>query len=166
MKKLAQILLAIGFTAFTLQCAAPFVLVVQKQIAIAFAAERLEHANLQILHIPAHQLVWQHQHTEAKINNSLFDVKSYKIKNGIAILKGIFDTQEAAIEQQVKKLNEQQEQHQKQIAKKLQCNIFFDKPTLLTQNFGFVEILPQKYYLYNVKLRHRYTKPLPMPPWC
>ncbi len=59
--------------------------------------EKLEHAELETLSIPVSELKWYKKNKEIIVNHQLFDVKSIRINNGVAEIKGLFDVKEHAI---------------------------------------------------------------------
>lgn len=63
--------------------------------------EKLEEEKLQTVLVPAQELNWVKKNKEVRIADELFDVKEWKIEDGIAILKGLYDYEERMIEKQL-----------------------------------------------------------------
>jgi hypothetical protein len=62
------------------------------------ARERMEESALQTITVNAHEIVWEKKGKELRIGRHLFDVKTFEsTSNGIKA-KGVWDHQEAAIE--------------------------------------------------------------------
>lgn len=70
--------------------------------------ERLEREHLQTVSVPQESLRWAKAGKEIWVNNHLFDVKSYRLENGIYTFRGLFDEDETLIVKQVRKQDQQQ----------------------------------------------------------
>ncbi len=94
-----------NITAFTLLLlvASPLLVsvgyILQKQYVQHQMKEQLEKANLQTLLLQPDQLHWAKAGKEIWVNNQLFDVKEIQLTNKGYLIKGLFDTQETAINQ-------------------------------------------------------------------
>jgi hypothetical protein len=73
--------------------------------------EKMELAMLTTLHIPVAKLHWEKPGKELKIGETLFDVKQLEIKEGIAVVKGLYDDQEKELHRWAE---QQTGKHQKQ----------------------------------------------------
>jgi len=63
--------------------------------------ERLEQWNLQEVIIAKKAVRWKEKGREIIINNELFDVESYHMKNDSIVFKGLFDKKETLINKNV-----------------------------------------------------------------
>jgi hypothetical protein len=80
------------------------VLIQVKQLQLKRQArERLEKQSLQKIMLAKNDFHWVEGKKEISINGNLFDVKSFRIENGIYYFTGLFDTKETFI---VNRINE------------------------------------------------------------
>lgn len=93
--------------------------------------ERLENTFLQIIQIKKADLVWIKQGKEIKVGNHLFDVKSIKEKDGVCEIKGLYDTDEDLLHEQLNKTQRNTEQQSQQLI----IDFFFQLYTSLTTCF-------------------------------
>jgi hypothetical protein len=70
---------------------------IQQHVVQQEMLERLERAELETLSIPVASLIWYKKNKEILVNNQLFDVKSIRVVDGIAEIRGLFDIKENAI---------------------------------------------------------------------
>jgi hypothetical protein len=72
------------------------ILAVQRGMQYKLGAE-----SLHTLSIPLNRVVWVKPGKELRINNHLFDVKSMRIENNMAVFSGLFDEEEKALYEQL-----------------------------------------------------------------
>jgi len=82
---------------------AAFFLVQQSRIRWEMK-NNLKQQHLQTIILPVNQVQWIEEGEELLVGNELFDVKSLVIKDGKAILTGLFDKQEEALYRQLDNL--------------------------------------------------------------
>jgi len=92
--------------------AAPFVLQLRIILVESDAEERLERNHLEVLHIPAKNILWTKQGKEIIINNRLFDVKEFSRNTKEIVVTGIYDEVETTLEKQMTGLWQQQQSKQ------------------------------------------------------
>lgn len=57
---------------------------------------KLEHQQLQQITVPASEVIWMDKH-EIWINESMFDIQSFKLENGVYTFVGLYDDDETEI---------------------------------------------------------------------
>ena len=70
---------------------------VKQQIIRHEMKEKLEKEFLQTIVVPKKEVTWVKYNKEIKIEDNLFDVKSFSEKNGLCFFIGLFDAEETAL---------------------------------------------------------------------
>lgn len=105
MKKIVAFLMIVLISATTL---VSICLQMSKQVVKIMAAEKLEKTNLIKVRVDKNKIDWVEKDQELRINNALFDVKSYTtLASGDIICTGIYDSAEDAIITSTAKLFDQ-----------------------------------------------------------
>jgi hypothetical protein len=65
--------------------------------------EELEHRHLHIITLQAEEVQWVKQGKEIWVQDKMFDIKSFREKNGQVTFTGLFDEEETALNKQVEK---------------------------------------------------------------
>src|SRR4029079_3045522 len=112
MRKIKNILFLLLFAVMLVPVAAPFVLQFRIILVESDAEERLERNHLEVLHIPAKNILWTKQGKEIIINNRLFDVKEFSRNTKEIVVTGIYDEVETTLEKQMTGLWQQQQSKQ------------------------------------------------------
>ena len=112
MGAIKNILFLLLFVVMLVPVAAPFVLQLRIILIESDAAERLERNHLEVLHIPAKNILWTKQGKEIIINNRLFDVKEFSRNTKEIVVTGIYDEVETTLEKQMTGLWQQQQSKQ------------------------------------------------------
>ena len=73
----------------------------QKNVVQQAMKKKLKHQQLVTIEIPVHKICWYIPGKEILVNGSLFDVESIVYNNGIALIKGLYDTQEKELDKQL-----------------------------------------------------------------
>jgi hypothetical protein len=91
--------LVIGFTPvfFTI------FFLIKQQVIRHEMKERLEKEMLHTIVVPKEEVAWFKYNKEIRVGDHLFDVKSYSEKNGMVYFIGLFDTEETALNDLMKK---------------------------------------------------------------
>jgi hypothetical protein len=97
---------------------------------------KLKNQPLQTIILPENAVVWMDKH-EIWVNNSMFDIHSKKLENGIYTFIGLYDDDETELVMQQQGTTEQEKEQNKLLTQFFKClhNIFY--------------ILPED---YNIKL--------------
>lgn len=87
--------------------------------------EKLEKENLQTITIAEDKVVWMDKH-EIWINNSMFDIHSKILKNGVYTFTGLYDEKETLLVEKHKRSTEKNNNENKLISQLFKCmqNIF------------------------------------------
>ena len=80
---------------------------VRQQIVQHKMREALEQQSLDTLNISLDKVKWVNEEEEILINGHLFDVESYKQIGNTLQVTGLFDTEEDALDEQIKQLEQQ-----------------------------------------------------------
>ena len=105
MKKIVALLMILLISVVTLMSV---YLQVSKQVVKVMAAEKLEKSSLIKVRVAKNKINWVEKDNELRINNALFDVKSYTtLPSGDIICIGIYDSAEDAIIASTAKLFDQ-----------------------------------------------------------
>ncbi|MEY3737840.1 MAG: hypothetical protein RL544_618 [Bacteroidota bacterium] len=105
MKKIVAFLMIVLISATTL---VSIYLQMSKQVVKIMAAEKLEKTNLIKVRVAKNKIDWVDKGQELRINNALFDVKSYTtLASGDIICTGIYDSAEDSIIASTAKLFDQ-----------------------------------------------------------
>ncbi len=86
--------------------------------------ESLESSSLQIVSINSIDFKWEKANKEVIINGELFDVKSFEMKDGKVILKGLYDVEEKKLKNNYAKLFHQKNDNPSPLDKLLLKFIF------------------------------------------
>lgn len=78
--------------------------------------EKLERENLVIISIPVQQFRWYEQDKEILLGNRMFDVRELQRVGDHYLVKGLYDDEETALEQQVLRMQEQEDNSSGQAA--------------------------------------------------
>lgn len=105
MKKIVALLMILLVSVTTLMSV---YLQVSKQVVKVMAAEKLEKSSLIKVRVAKNKINWVEKDNELRINNALFDVKSYTtLPSGDIVCIGIYDSAEDAIIASTAKLFDQ-----------------------------------------------------------
>jgi hypothetical protein len=87
--------------------------------------EKLESENLQTITIAENKVVWMDKN-EIWINNSMFDIHSKILKNGVYTFTGLYDEKETLLVEKHKRSSEKNNNENKLISQLFKClqNIF------------------------------------------
>lgn len=90
--------------------------------------EKLEERQLQTVIIPENEVTWMDKH-EIWVNNSMFDIQTKKLENGIYTFTGLYDEEETIlVEQERNTAGKNNEQN------KLLTQLFKSLPVFCEQN--------------------------------
>ncbi len=123
-----------------------------KQVVKILAAEKLEKTNLIKVRVEKNKIDWVDKDQELRINNALFDVKSYTtLASGDIICAGIYDSAEDAIIASTAKLFDQKNSKTtKWLVTKI-CSLVFEKQQ------------PHTYVVFTKGHQNKYYPQLPTP---
>ena len=125
MKKIVALLMIVLISATTL---ISIYLQVSKQVVKIMAAEKLEKSSLIKVRVAKNKINWVDKDQELRINNALFDVKSYTtLPSGDIVCMGIYDSAEDEIIASTAKLFDQKNSKTtKWLVAKI-CSFVFEK---------------------------------------
>lgn len=134
---------------------------VKEQVIQVQMKKKLESNELQTVMIPAEKVIWMDDH-EIWVNESMFDIRTQKLENGVYTFTGMYDADETALVLQQKKTSKTQSDQQKQLVQTFNClkNIFNDSgellihpPVVVITHHSFISLrLPE------------FSLPIPTPP--
>ncbi len=116
--------------------------------------ESLESSSLQTVTINSLDFKWEKANKEVIINCELFDVKSFEMKNGKVILKGLYDVEEKNLKNSFAKLLHQKNDNPAPLDKLLLKFIFATailRNTIYTN--WFCSFTKPPYFNYSQNLR-------------
>lgn len=103
-KPIGHIIVLTAIAAMLLPSVYSNLLQLERFIAKIIAHEKIETEQLTTIRIPVSEAKWYEEGKELEVNNQLFDVESFVIRNDTMIITGITDTLETEIDLAVNKL--------------------------------------------------------------
>jgi len=114
---------------------------INQQIIRHQMKEKLEKEFLHTITVSSNEMVWVKYYKEIIVGDKLFDVKSFSEKDGLYFLVGLFDAEEAALNDLLEK--ETDDKDHNELAQLFQClqypclNLSFDYFTIAAQRIIF-----------------------------
>jgi len=120
-----------------------FISIKKEQIHYKMKME-FEKGALQTVVLPENKVVWMDKH-EIWVNNSMFDIATKKLENGIYTFTGLYDEDETSLVEKEKESSEKNNEQDKRLSQLLKtlpifCSLFkesyqFEKPCSLFFSF-------------------------------
>ncbi len=82
--------------------------------------KKLESHELQTVIVPEHEVVWMEDH-EIWVNNSMFDIRTKKLENGIYTFTGMYDEDETALVMKQRTTSRSLSSEERMVQQLLQC---------------------------------------------
>ena len=142
----------------------PFITIVREQIVRWEMKEALEEKELITIYADPTKIIWEEEGKECRINGSLFDVKEIEKINGQYKLKGLYDTREKEIEEQLANMAGKQNDQQASAISKI-FNLRYlnnEASSLPAKIFTIVEL--KLFVDYNDNYHHPYLSMTNPPP--
>lgn len=126
--------------------------------------EKMETEKLQIISISNSEIQWAKPSKEILVEGKMFDIKSFELKDGYTIFKGLFDDDETILKQKLKKNSEKNQKSQTQLLTQL----FQTLQNIYTTNIESLSFRPDKQLhvapLYSEKILSQFQEILTPPP--
>lgn len=122
---------------------------------------KLKNQPLQTITLSENAVVWMDKH-EIWVNNSMFDIHSKKLKNGIYTFAGLYDDDETELVMQQQGTTEKDKQQNKLLTQFFKClhNIFYSEP----QGFDVTTGKQNELFCYGFSPVIRQSKEILTPP--
>lgn len=113
---------------------------VKKEIIQLEMRKKLKSHELQTVVIAQEKVIWMEDH-EIWVNESMFDIRTKKLENGIYTFTGMYDEDETALVLKQNRATHTQKDENKLLAQLFQClRNLYNEPEQLTQSFNAIEI--------------------------
>ncbi len=90
--------------------------------------EKLEQQHLQTILLPEHEVIWMDKH-EIWVNNSMFDIHTKKLEQGIYTFTGLYDEEETELVEWERNAAAKNKEQNKQLAQFLKSlPVFYTQP--------------------------------------
>jgi hypothetical protein len=122
---------------------------------------KLKNQSLQTITLPENAVVWMDKH-EIWVNNSMFDIHSKKLENGIYTFTGLYDDDETELVMQQQDTTEKDKQQNKLLTQffKSLHNIFYTP----SQGFDMTTHKQNELFCYGSSSVITQSKEIPTPP--
>ncbi len=134
---------------------------VKEQVIQVQMKKKLESHELQTVIVPEEKVIWMDDH-EIWVNESMFDIRTQKLENGVYTFTGMYDADETALVQQQQKTTKSQSDQHKQLVQTFHClkNVFNDTEELIFH--PAVAVVEHQSFIY-LHLPE-FSPPIPTPP--
>ena len=140
----------------------PLLYQVQKWEIRNFMSRLLQEKKLQVISVPAKDVVWMDKH-EIWVNEQMFDIVSATLEDGIYQFTGLYDAAETAVVQKQINTGEEDGQDKKRIGHMIK---WLQATCLLQEADAAVAVayIPTRYPGYNSSLNRAFPEVMAPPP--